>query len=291
LRQRYRRNFLGISFILFLLLAYPEQVYGYGSTIIVAKYGGDYTTIQGALDNASDTALNPVTIMITPGTYRESLNICNGRYISLVGVDKRTCIIRDDSGDYYKAPLNIAGNVKVSNLTVMATHDLGTPALKSYAIHHDFPGTGTSEINNCILISEQNSAIGIGLQDQQTLIINDCELYKQDTGDTYDMGALYIHNKQANGAINQKLIVKNSRIEADHGYACVIQDANNRKGGGLGDARDTTISLYNNVFWSKTLGDTGIISGDAPLGAGTWGYIQLTADSFGNNTPECNRVK
>jgi len=73
--------------------------------IIVAKFGGDYSTIQEALDSANDSALNPVVIRIMPGTYYEVLRIYKGRYISLVGVDKRTCIIRNDSGDYYKAPL------------------------------------------------------------------------------------------------------------------------------------------------------------------------------------------
>lgn len=145
--------------------------------ITVGKFGGDYATIQKALDYARDSASNPVTILIEPGVYYESLDISKGRHISLVGVDKKTCIIRNDS----------------------------------------------------------------------------CELYKQDLSDPYDGGALYFHNQQYNGATNQKLIVKNSKIESEVGVAIRVEDANHRTTGGYGDSRDTTISFYNNVCWSNNM--------------------------------------
>lgn len=258
--------------------------------ITVAKLGGDYATIQKALDDAKDSASNPVTILIEPGTYYESLNISKGRHISLVGVDKKTCIIRDDSGDYNKPPLNISGNIQIVNLTIMATHDAGTPyKLRSYAIHCDSDGVGVIRIYNCVLISKQNSAIGIGLHDHQTLIIDSCELYKQDLSDPYDGGALYFHNQQYNGATNQKLIVKNSKIESEVGVAVRVEDANHRTTGGYGDSRDTTISFYNNVCWSNNMLKKNIVTGDKPLDKGCkFGYIKLTDDSYGNNVSELN---
>ena len=287
----YKKLITFMLIILFILIGFTFTQNGTRSGVItVSKFGGDYNTIQEALDNAKDSALHPVTILINPGTYYESLSIYNGRFISLIGINKRTCIIRNDSGDYYKAPLNIAGNVYIANLTIIATHDAGTPyKLRSYAIHHDSKGVGTSEIYNCILISKQNSAIGIGLQDKQTLIIDSCELYKQDLSDPYDGGALYIHNQQPNGATNQKLIVKNSRIESEVGVAIRVEDANHRTTGGYGDTRDTTISFYNNVCWSKNMLKTNIVAGDSPLGTGyNFGYIKLTNDSFGNNVSVLN---
>ena len=259
----------------------------YKNLIVVAKAGGDYTTITQAINYAktTDTVANPVTILICPGTYREHLSIY-GYQISLIGINKKTCIVRDDSGNYYKPPLEMAGPVRVDNLTFIATHDADElTTLRSYAVHHDFPGEGVSEIHNCIMISKQACAIGIGLQNNQTLIIENCEMY----GLT-DPGLL-MHPYPLT-AIGQKLIVKRSRISSGSDKALSLIDSNNNgQSGGSGDNRNTTLSFYNNIAWSETTGKTNLIYGTAPMGDGQFGHMKLSADSFGNNIPELNSLK
>jgi len=280
---------------------YKEQVLGlatgssYKNIIVVAKENGDYPTILEAVNNANDNVDNPVTVLVMPGTYEESIDLL-GRYISIVGVNKKTCVLVNHSGDYYTPPLNIGMNNHIMNMTIKSTHEKATIdsyTIPSYAIHMDNNSpAGDLLIKNCLLESHQHAAIGIGLRDQQKVILEDCELIKRvfDDGFTKHMnGSLYAHNYQLSGATNQQLIVKNCHIVTDDGEALSLQDANHRPGGNADDARDTVFSFYNNVVWSKTLGKTNIIKKDAPLESGRLsGYISLGGDSFGNNLPELN---
>jgi hypothetical protein len=255
------------------------------NVIIVSKSGSKYKTISSAVADAPDGT----TIIVMPGTYNESVNI-TGRNLAIVGVNKRTCIIQEDNGNYSTPPVNMSGGGNyLANLSIISTHDNSTQYMNSYAVHCDSPGVGTSEIYNCVLISKQHAAIGIGLHDQQTLILNKCELYKNDIDASKFVGAIYMHNYQPNGATNQKMIVKNCTVVSDTNYALVVEDANHRPGGGGGDARDTTVTFYNTMLWSKELKKNGIVGGDAPLETGyKWGYIKLTEDSYGNNVSDLN---
>ena len=258
----------------------------YENVIVVAKSGGDYNTIGSAITYAKTiaTIINPVTILIMPGTYIEHVSIY-GYPISLIGINRETCIIQDNSGDYYKPPLEMAGGNVVENLTLIATQDSneGT-TLRSYAIHHDFPGEGLSIIRNCKTISSTGAcAIGIGLQNNQKLIIDNVESYSPTAP------GLLMH-PQTITATNQKLIVKNSRISTDSSSALSLIDSNNNGvSGGSGDNRDTTLSFYNNIIWSTTVGKTNLIYGTPPMGSGDYGYMTITLDSFGNNISELNK--
>lgn len=274
----------------------PEQVSDltkgfYKNFVVVAKKGSNYTSITKAIDDCIaeglGTAENPVTIILMPGVYEEVVHIHDSKqYFSIIGINKRTCIIMDNTGDYYNAPLNMAGNVFIDNVTVITTHNNPSGAeLPSYAIHHDFGGEGVSEIRNSKLISYQSAALGIGSQNKQTIIVDRCELISYASA-----SALLFHNQQPDGAIEQKLIVKASRIQSDYNTAVLIVDANHSENGGAGDSMDTTVSFYNNIFWSTLVGKTNIVGlSPAPLATGKLaGYIALTADSWGNNVPELN---
>ena len=249
--------------------------------IKVAKSGGDYTTITEALNNASDSNDNPVTILVYPGTYNESVMVGGSRNVSIVGVNKLTCILRDDTGVYENAPLEIQGNAYISNMTIISTHDndTSTPvdSLRSYAAHVDYAGEGVCEFNNCILISKQNAAIGSGLHTNQTLKIIDCELYSETPRESSMTvnGALFVHDGQ--DAINQKLIVKNSIIKSVNGCSHYLNSHYKTP---------MIASYYNNVFYSDELGIDSI-SKDTPT-TGISGSIKLSQDSFGNNTSMIN---
>ena len=258
--------------------------------ITVAKSGGDYTIITDAVAHSNDSVANPVTILVMPGTYVESVDL-RGRYISIIGNNKETCILKNYLNDYNSPPLNMGANNYIENMTIISDQDGSTPIrLGSYGIHHDYPsqvsGLATSKIQNCIVISKQNAAIGLGLNDRQTATIDNCELH------SYTVYSLYAHNQQGNGGTQQKLIVKNCRIEVEIAYAAImIQDANHREGGGYEDARDTVMSFYNNTIQSKIAGKNGMLGGDKPLEKEYFaGYIKLGADSSGNNIPELNVI-
>ena len=286
---------------------YEARVVDYGifrgtkhkNTIIVAKEGGDFDTIQAAVNASGSSISNPITIKVMPGVYEEVIDI-RYKYVSLVGEDKTNCIIQFNSGSYMEPPINMSGGSSLTNLSIISTHDreinyLDTEVYNTYpwnfpgyAIHHDAESPGITRINNCIIKSYQHAGIGIGLHNNQTLIIENTELYNLGTVDTEPQGAVYCHNQQYGGAANQKLIVKNCRLETILKCSLRCEDANWRPGGGYNDLKDTVYSFYNNILWSEQYGKsienvTGL-DGRNPLDVDSWiGYIKLGPDSFGNN--------
>ena len=267
------------------------------NVIEVGKDKG-YTTINSALTYALTIAssTNPITIKVYPGVYEEVVNVYGGKYISIVGVNKLTCILRDDSGIYANAPLRISGEGYVANMTIIATHDDDTTSnisnLKSYAIHADDEGIGTLEVNNCILISKQNAAIGSGLHKSQGLRLVNCELYSETPTESAmsKNGALFVHSQFKENVTGQKLEVINCKITSKYGNTVYINDSNKQlTGTSKNSVMDCT--FINNNIYSETLGKTNIIKVDAPNNSNCLsGEITLNARSYGNNINEFNVV-
>ena len=260
------------------------------NNVITVGQGHDYATIQAAVNAAADSKDNPVTILIMPGVYNESVNIGGQRHISLIGVNKKTCIVRNDTGYYDNAPLEISGDVMVKNLTFIATHDatkdVPVDSLRSYAVHADFEGAGTAEFIDCDMISMQNAAFGSGLHQDQTIKLIRCNLFSHTPAESSMLinGSLLCHSAVAGNTSNQHLIIDDCRVESDLSYAVYINDANQMFGDKTGTDMDVT--FYNNLFYSHEKGKTGVIHKDPGLGFS--GTIKLNPRSFGNNLPELN---
>lgn len=256
---------------------------GTSNVITVGKSGAMFDTINKAVDYARPLSniSNQFTILVYPGTYKEVVNLLGTAYISIVGVNKVTCILRDDSGQYLNAPLRVEGDSYISNMTIIATHeyDTSTPVdnLRAYAVHCDDDGEGITEFNNCILISYQNAALGCGLHTNQTVKLIDCELYSYCPNESTmkDNGALYLHD--GNGAINQNVIVKNCIIKSLYGKSMYLN-------GHYGT--EVIASFYNNMFWCEETGKNSIKL-DSP-NAGISNNIKLSKNSYGNNIDMLN---
>ena len=260
------------------------------NNVITVGQGHDYATIQAAVNAAADSKDNPVTILIMPGVYNESVNIGGQRHISLIGVNKKTCIVRNDTGYYNDAPLEISGDVMVKNLTFIATHDatknVPVDSLRSYAVHADFEGAGTAEFIDCDMISMQNAAFGSGLHQDQTIKLIRCNLFSHTPAESSMLinGSLLCHSAVAGNTSNQHLIIDDCRVESDLSWAAYINDANQTFGDKTGTDMDVT--FYNTLFYSHEKGKTGVIHKDS--GTGFSGTIKLNPMSYGNNLPELN---
>ena len=260
------------------------------NNVITVGKGQDYATIQAAVNAAADSKDNPITILIMPGIYNESVTVGGQRHISLIGVNKKTCIVRNDTGYYDEAPLEIEGDVMVKNLTFISTHDatknVPVDSLRSYAVHADYDGAGTAEFIDCDMISMQNAAFGSGLHQDQTIKLIRCNLFSHTPAESSMLvnGSLFCHSAIAANISNQHLIVDGCHIESDLSWAIYINDANQLYGDKTGS--DMDVAFYNTLFYSHEKGKIGVINKDP--GTGFSGTIKLNPMSYGNNLPELN---
>ena len=265
--------------------------------IFVSKNkNADYTSITEAID---DCKLAPkhchYNIIIDDGLYLESLNLYDVNNINLIGVNKHTCIIQNKNANYYKTPLATNGAGYFANLSFIASSEEDDQEeLTSYAMHYEGGSDGTCEFHNCYFYSDNNSAVGIGMRINETLIFNQCEFVKADTK-PYPAGAFYCHSSQFNNHSNQHIIVKDCIITSQSGAFLSIDDSNTIDGiGEMGNTGgEMDITFINNNFYSGTLGksDDGVgLKGASPMNNSCIiGSIVLHPRSHGNNITKLNK--
>ena len=85
--------------------------------IVVAKSGGNYSSIQNAINSITDEATDKrYNILINPGEYEEQVIVPS--YISLIGVDRDSVVITNTANPVVK----IENDCILSNLTINQTH-------------------------------------------------------------------------------------------------------------------------------------------------------------------------
>ena len=257
----------------------------------------DYTTITEAINDCKLAPKNhQYNIIIDDGIYIETLNLYDVNNINLIGVNKNTCIIQNHSANYYKPPLATNGAGYFANLSFISTSEQDEEAeLTSYAMHYEGDSAGgICEFHNCYFYSDNNSAVGIGMRKDETLIFNQCEFVKTDRK-PYPAGAFYCHSSQFNGHSNQHIIVKDCVITSQSGAFISIDDSNTIGGigemGNIGGEMD--ITFINNNFYSGTLGksDDGItLRGASSMNDNCIvGSVVLHPRSHGNNVSKLNK--
>lgn len=261
------------------------------NVITVGKYPScDYRTINEAVANANDSKDNPITILIYPGIYDEVVVSLN-RYLSFIGVNKQTCIIRDKSGKYANSPFKISGGEwTLENLTVIANGENAgdwTPTWEnfdfpSYAIHVDGGGAGKGFISNCYAYSECSNTIGMGLHNNETVTIENSVIERNTTNTAYlseyYQGALACHSTtdRTKPEENEHLIVKSCDIISNTDKALQLRSYT------LGSPWKTTFELC-------TLEANGSLDNIVHCVRGTELPGCLTVRSHGNNASELNK--
>lgn len=263
----------------------------------------EYTSIAQAVIFAKTKASskNPITIIIYPGIYHETITIQNA-FVSLVGVNKRDCVIINDLGGYEDSPILASGNFYIANLTIKATHD-GTPdfvenrtddyKIGGYGLHIDNADYSDERdkigvVENCIIYSAQNQAIGMGMAKNCKYIIRNCELINDTPDRMYELytrplktGALGCHRGYFDGSnYYQILEVSNCILKVNKGVSIQLGPFT-KEGTGMEE------HFYNNMLWSGTLGKA-----DSAIGTyseSPYTSFELSGDCYGNNVSALNK--
>ena len=205
------------------------------------------------------------TILVLPGTYIDNVDVQN-KTANIIGVDKNLCSLISYEKDYLKPPLEIAAG-KVANLTIEAVDDGKHSAdIPAYGIHSDFNYLmdKTLVIDNCVIKSDYNASIGIGLR-KGTITISNCvfdEIFFHDSDD-----------ENFGGAQNIKFIGNTFKKLSIHS-----QEKDNA---------DVKLTFKDNTF--KSISAANAYSGSTYEGYfnGLKGFT-LTSDSEGNSLADVN---
>lgn len=274
------------------------------AVVTVSPYGDKrFRTITEAVNYAAPLTSEekPITILIYPGIYNEIINIQN-KNLSLIGINKKDCIIQSNSGEYADAPVFASGNFYIANLTIKATHD-GTAdfvenrtddyKIGSYGLHIDYSiysdiTKKLGIVENCNIYSAQNQAVGIGMAKNCKYIIRNCELINDTPDRMYELytrplkaGALGCHRGYFDGSnYYQILEVSNCILKVNKGVSIQLGPFT-KEGTGMEE------HFYNNMLWSGTLGKA-----DSAIGTyseSPYTTYELSNDCYGNNVLALNK--
>ena len=107
-----------------------QSAVAFPNRILVAPSGGDFTSIQAAIDSVSPTATNPYRIDIAAGTYTEDLVLKS--YLHLQGAGSEATVITPAATGTQLILVNSLSQVKLSDL--MLVDAVGVPPDKNEAI-------------------------------------------------------------------------------------------------------------------------------------------------------------
>ena len=183
------------------------------TTVTVKPSGGDYSSIQSAINDVTGSQVLPVNVMVYPATYTEELVLKD--WVNLIGVSQDDCIIQSlpTVGDTVnRDTIKANKNALIKNLTVKGEN-------VKYCIHDDSAGDHILTIENCVLdkkvVDDYGSAIGTGLRGKQHIKIKNSTI----RGDTR---GIYYHNWDDQTEYGS-LEIENSTIEGTSEYGLYVQ--------------------------------------------------------------------
>lgn len=176
--------------------------------LIVDKHGkGMFETITDAVQVANDGDV----IIVMPAIYDNEIIKAWEKTVHIIGISKKYCIIKNNSGDYYTPPIEICSGT-LKNLSIIHEYnEERNPETKGYAIHieNDYMIGKNLLIENCYVESQWNFAVGMGLRSGCNVEFKDCVF----VGNDETHGGLFFHDcNNENGIGEQKLFVRNCNI-------------------------------------------------------------------------------
>lgn len=107
----------------------------YARVVVVAKSGGDYTSVQSAINSITDAADDKrYLVWVAPGTYTE--RVTTAAYIDVTGAGESNTTIQSTAGASASAGavVTVGGNSTIRDLTIKNDDAGGTTAVGLYAL-------------------------------------------------------------------------------------------------------------------------------------------------------------
>lgn len=173
----------------------PADSRGKAGVIVVAKQGGDCSTIQAGIEAAQKlhpSDRNRVVVLVYPGVYEEEhLDVPD--YVSLQGVNREECIIRKATvqadRNHIHALVAVAGNSSISNLTLenlQKKWGISTALLLGYSFQRPGPVNGkTIRARNLTLVGEIRDVLL--LLGDNDIVLEDSTVYSKGDIDTLNV--------------------------------------------------------------------------------------------------------
>ena len=261
-----------------------------------------YTTITAAYNQWLADGRPKATIHIMAGVYKETLiilNDVNNPYkLSFVGENKKDVIWKSTNGYYKDSPLAYQGDGIIQGITFIADNSenptyaysgltgnvWADPVGGAYGLHVDFGGAGTMLIKDCDLISYQNAGLGGGTRKDQSLKLENVNIYSYTevaagSGQQLGNGGLLYHTTNEAGATGQLLSLKNVKVFSENAEPFVYTHYSP-------DAVGATLEVVTSNFASNSVTTRRNLfklnEGSQPL--------LLTKNSYGNNVDSLNSI-
>lgn len=274
----------------------------------------NYTNIAAAVSAANDGDV----VLVYPGTYPEPVEAW-GKTISIIGIDKDTCIITNDMGNYATPAVEIDSG-RIANLTIISTgaNPTTTPSdtnnyMRDYSIHVDYAHAEgkTLIIEDCIIRNNHRTALGMGCYANNTVIVRNCDLWAdKPPADIVQplwnkRGVLYFHNRQPSdyfsNVTGQKMRFINNTMYCEDIIAVYIGDTcQGVDMDGHGWINEMEVEFINNMICAKYANGSYKTSSDGVAtptafsndsvisGTGFTEHLKLSSISYGNNIAYLN---
>jgi len=120
----------------------------WAQVVIVAQSGGDFTTIQAAIDSITDqSSTKRYTVLVMPGIYDEAVAMKS--YVDVVGIDRKSVQI---AGDGLSITVTGDDDCLLTNLTINPT-DVTFSPLSNASGNNDFHVEGVDILGSNILFT------------------------------------------------------------------------------------------------------------------------------------------
>lgn len=205
-----------------------------GNVLTVGASGCNFTDLQDAINSIEDdTETNRYVIIAMPGIYKRFYSYSTktttsrgrgvARYISVIGIDKYSCIIKDKiSGTFESNGVLRNFHIITTDETVSSDTNEFHDSLSGYGLHIDQAGFSECIVEDCIIESYKHCAIGSGTKSNQTIKLIRNKLISHKTGES----GLFYHNNhwQVTNNKNQNLYLEGNYCYADSGYGIYLND-------------------------------------------------------------------